>query len=76
MNLNIQIPDKLYNQAIIYANNNNLKIDDFINYQFIANLEEFLMNQINERAKNIDRNGFERILSKVPDNKPEEYDKL
>ena len=76
MNLKIQVPDKLYNQAIVFANNNNIKIDEFINYQFITNLEGFLMNQINERSKNVNRDDFERILSKVPDVEPEEYDRL
>lgn len=76
MNLKIQIPDKLYNQAMVFANNNNFKIEDFINYQFIQNLEGFLMNQINERAKKVTREDFERILAKVPDNEPEEYDRL
>jgi hypothetical protein len=76
MNLKIQIPDKLYNQAMVFANNNNFKIEDFINYQFIQNLEGFLMNQINDRAKNVTRDDFERILAKVPDVEPEEYDRI
>jgi len=76
MNFNIRIPDKLYNQAMIFATNNNFKIDDFINFQFISNLEGFLLNQINEKAKIVTREDFERILSKVPDVEPEEYDRL
>lgn len=76
MNLKIQIPNKLYNQAMVFANNNNFKIEDFINYQFIQNLEGFLMNQINERAQNVTRDDFERILAKVPDIEPEEYDRI
>ncbi|MBM2815167.1 MAG: hypothetical protein HW421_1929 [Ignavibacteria bacterium] len=76
MNLKIQIPDKLYKQAMVFANNNNFKIEDFINYQFIANLEGFLINQINERAKNVNREDFERILAKVPDVEPNECDRL
>ena len=76
MNLRIQIPDKLYNQALVFANKNNFLIDDFINSQFIANLEGYLMNKINDRAQHVTRDEFERILAKVPDVEPDEYDKL
>ena len=76
MNFKIQIPDRLYNQAMIFASSNNFKIDDFINYQFVSNLEGFLLNQINKKAKNVTREDFERILSKVSDIEPEEYDRL
>ena len=43
---------------------------------FNENLEGFLLNQINEKAKIVTREDFERILSKVPDVEPEEYDRL
>lgn len=76
MNLQIQIPDKLYSQAMVFANNNNFKIEDFINEQFISNLEGFLLNQINTRAQKINREDFERILAKIPDVEPEEFDRL
>ena len=76
MNLKIQIPDKLYDQAIVFANKNNFKIDDFINTQFIANLESYLLEHINDRAQHITRDDFERILAKVPDAEPANFDRL
>lgn len=76
MTLNIQIPDNLYNQAIIFANQNNYKIDDMINSQFISYFENYLLKQINDKAALVKREDFEKILSRIPNVEPLDYDSL
>jgi hypothetical protein len=76
MDLNISLPDRLYNTALIYTKNIDLKFEEFINFQFASFLEKYLMNSITERAKKVTREEFKRILSEVPDVEPPEYDRL
>ena len=76
MNLSIQIPDKIYNQAILFAKKNNYNLDEFINSQFVSNFENYLMNHISEKAEHISRDDFKNVLSKVPDIEPQDRDKL
>jgi hypothetical protein len=76
MNITINIPDSLYNQAIKYSKKNNFDINNLINEQFLSFLEKNLLEIINERATNLKRNDYKKVLSKIPDVDPEVYDRL
>ncbi len=59
------------------AKKDNVSINQFINSALAEKIAAFLTEEyLEERAKRGSREKFERVLSKVPDVQPEEYDRL
>ncbi len=75
--LSLRIPESLHKRARILANEDNISINQFITSALAEKLsaldtEKYLEN----RAKRGSKNKFLKVISKVPDVEPEEYDKL
>lgn len=76
--ISIRLPDSLYKAAIELAKKDHISINQFISTALAEKIsalmtEDYLM----KRAKNAPtREEFEKLLEKVPDVEPEEYDKL
>jgi len=76
--ISIRLPDSLHKVAIELAKKDHISINQFISTALAEKIsalmtEDYLMN----RAQNAPtREEFEKLLEKVPDVEPEEYDKL
>ncbi len=75
--LSLRIPESLHKRARILASEDNISINQFITSALAEKLsaldtEKYLEN----RAKRGSKKKFLKVISKVPDVEPEEYDKL
>jgi len=76
--ISIRLPDSLYKTVIELAKKDNISINQF-NSTALAEKISALMTEdyLMKRAKNApNREEFEKLLKKVPDIEPEEYDKF
>ena len=75
--LSIRIPDYLHKQVKKTAAEEKVSINQFITLALAEKLSALhTENYLEERAKKGNRKDFLAVLAKVPDNEPEEYDKL
>ena len=74
MNLNIELPQDLYEQAQQIADAQHLRVDDVLASAFADQLCQ--LRRLQEKARQGSREDLLRILDKVPDVEPEEYDRL
>jgi len=75
--LSIRIPDYLHKQVKKTAAEEKVSINQFIMLALAEKLSALnTENYLEERAKKGNRKDFLEILAKVPDDEPEEYDKL
>jgi hypothetical protein len=74
MTVSIDIPENLYQQAQDLAESQHLSVDEVISSAFAEHLAAW--ERLKERAARGQRDTFLRVLDKVPDVEPEEYDRL
>jgi len=75
--ISLSLPNSLKNQAMELAKTDGISIDQFV-AQALAEKIAVLMakDYLEERAKRGSREKFEQALAKVPNQEPEEYDRL
>lgn len=71
--LQAKIPDSLYQQLQTFVLQQKLSIDQFVT---LALGEQLAKGYLEERARRGSWEKVQRILAKVPDVEPEEYDRL
>ena len=74
MTVSINMPENLYQQARDIAESQHLSIDEVISSAFAEHL--IAWEKLKERAARGNRDAFLRVLDKVPDVDPEDYDQL
>jgi hypothetical protein len=74
MSVSVNIPDDLYRQAREIANAERLSVDEVIASAFAEQLAAW--ERLKQRAARGRRENFDRVLEKVPDVEPEEYDRI
>lgn len=74
MNLNIDIPQELYEQARQIAESQQLRVDDVLASALSDQLSH--LRRLEERARRGNREKFLEVLDRVPDIAPEDYDRL
>ncbi|NIV91375.1 toxin-antitoxin system HicB family antitoxin [candidate division KSB1 bacterium] len=75
--ISLRVPDSLHKKVREFAKKDNVSINQFIKSALAEKIAAFLTEEyLEERAKRGSRQKFERVLSKVPDVPPEEYDRL
>jgi hypothetical protein len=73
----VQIPDSLHKSLSDLVNRDGISIDQFISTAITEKLSALMTeNYLKDRAKKDNRAKYEKILAKVPDVEPEEYDKI
>ena len=74
MTVSVNIPDDLYRQAREIADSQHLSVDDVISSAFAEQLAAW--ERLKQRAARGSRENFLRVLAKVPDVEPEDFDRL
>lgn len=75
--LNVTIPDALYQQVAELAAGENISLDQWVAIALSAQVAAWMtQNYLVERAKRGNWEQFKQVLMKVPDVEPEEFDKL
>ena len=74
MSISVNIPDDLYRQAREIANAQHLSVDEVISLAFAEQLAA--LKRLKQRAARGRQDAFVKVLDKVPDVEPEEYDRL
>ena len=75
--ISLRVPDSLHKKVREIAKTDNISINQFINSALAEKIAAFLTQEyLEERAKRGSREKFEKVLSKVSDIPPEEYDRL
>ncbi|BAY97726.1 hypothetical protein NIES37_16700 [Tolypothrix tenuis PCC 7101] len=76
-NLNVQLPESLYKQIEALAARENVSIEQLVAIALSAQVSAWLTKgYLEEKAKSGSWEKFQRVLNKVPNVEPEEYDKL
>jgi 23S rRNA G2445 N2-methylase RlmL len=76
-NLNVQLSDDLYKQIEALAIRENVSIEQLVAIALSAQVSAWLTKDyLEEKAKSGSWEKFQRVLNKVPNVEPEEYDKL
>jgi 23S rRNA G2445 N2-methylase RlmL len=76
-NLNVQIPDSLYKQIEALAAKENMSLEQLVAIALSAQVSAWMTKDyIEEKAKHGSWDKFQRVLAKVPDLEPEDFDKL
>jgi hypothetical protein len=76
-NLNVQLPESLYKQIEALATRENVSIEQLVAIALSAQISAWLTKSyLEEKAKSGSWEQFQRVLNKVPNVEPEEYDKL
>jgi hypothetical protein len=73
MSVSINLPDDLYQQAVVIANSRKVPVDEIIASAFA---EQIAIWRLKERAAHADRQKFLAVLDKAPDVEPEQSDRL
>jgi hypothetical protein len=73
MNVNVQVPEELYQKAVEIANEQHVSVDDLFASAFIEQLSAW--ERLQQRAARRSREKFLAVMDKVPDVEPEEYDR-
>lgn len=68
----VNIPETMYSKAEKIAQSRHLTVEQMLEEQFFHAVERYWQ----DFSKNISRQDFETVLSRVPDVEPEDYDKL
>jgi hypothetical protein len=76
MIINAQIPDALYEQIQIISDQENISIDELVSIALSNQLSFMGQNYLAERAKKGSWENFQKVLSKVSDQEPEEFDRI
>jgi len=73
MSKNIAVPDDLYNRAARLAANEHVSVEEFV----AAMLADRLASReyIETRARQFNREEFDRALNEIPDVEPDDYDR-
>ena len=75
--ISLRVPDSLHKKVREIAKTDNISINQFINSALAEKIAAFLTQEyLEERAKRGSREKFDKVLSKVPEIPPEEYDRL
>lgn len=75
--LNVTIPDALYQQVAELAAGENISLDQWVAIALEAQVAAWMtQDYVLERAKRGNWEQFKQVLMKVPDVEPEEFDKL
>ncbi|MCT7980501.1 hypothetical protein [Laspinema olomoucense] len=75
--LNVNIPDFLYNQVTELPGRENISLDQLVAIALSAQVSAWMtQDYLVERAKRGSWEQFQEVLMKVPDVEPEELDKL
>lgn len=75
--LNVTIPDALYQQVAELVARENISLDQWVAIALSAQVAAWMtQNYLVERAKWGIWEQFQQVLMKVPDLEPEEFDKL
>lgn len=75
--LSIRLLESLYKQAKELAENDGISMNQFIALAIAEKMSALMtVEYLEERAKRGSREKFESVLEKVPEAKPEEYDRL
>ena len=75
--VNVNIPESLRRRAQVLAQDDGVPLDQFVATALAEKVAALDANTyIRERAARASREKFERVLAKVPDVEPEEYDRL
>lgn len=76
-NLNVQLPESLYKQIEALAARENISIEQLATIALSAQVSAWMTKDyLEEKAKSGSWEKFQQVLNKVPNVKPEEYDKL
>jgi hypothetical protein len=70
------IPEALYQQLLVLAEKNQMKIEKFVEMALMAQVNQMNDNYLEERARRGSWNSFKEVLANVPAIEPEEFDKL
>ncbi len=77
MKLNTQIPDALYQQIETLASKEQIPVEQLITMALSAQISAWLTKDyLEEKAEKGSWNKFQKVLNKVSDQEPEDYDKL
>lgn len=77
MKISANIPDELYYQLESFAQREQIPIDGVVTIALSSQLSSWLTREyLEEKAKHGNWNAFERVLAKVPDAEPDEFDRL
>lgn len=77
MKLSTNIPDTLYQQIETLANQEKIPVDQLITMALSAQISSWLTkNYLEEKALKGSWDQFQKVLTKVSDQEPEDYDKL
>jgi len=74
MNVSVNIPDEFYRQAREIADSEQISVDDVISSAFAQQLAAW--ERLKQRAARGNREAFFKVLDRVPDIEPEEFDRL
>ena len=75
--LSLRIPESLHNRVRVLATEDNISINQFITSAIAEKLSALdTENYLEQRAKKGSKKKFLKVLAKVPDVEPEEYDRL
>lgn len=75
--LTAQVPEALYKQIEALAAQENLPIDQFVSIALEAQIAAWsTQNYLQERASRGNWETVQKLLERVPDVEPEEYDRL
>ena len=76
--ISIRLPDSLHRTAIELAKKDNISINQFISTALAEKISALMTEDyLKKRASNApNRKKFEKLVEKVPDVEPEEYDKF
>lgn len=74
MNVNVSVPDELYQKAVEIAETQHVSVDEVFASAFVEQLAAW--ERLKERAARGSRDRFLAVLDKVPDVEPEDYDRL
>ncbi|MBD2410656.1 hypothetical protein FACHB389_16975 [Nostoc calcicola FACHB-389] len=76
-NLNVQLPESLYKQIEALAARENISIEQLTTIALSAQVSAWMTKDyLEEKAKSGSWEKFQKVLNKVANVEPEEYDKL
>jgi hypothetical protein len=74
MSISVNIPEELYRQAQEIAESQHLSVDEVVSSAFAEQMAAW--ERLKQRAAKGRREAFLSVLNKVPDDEPEEYDRI
>lgn len=75
--LSLRIPESLHKRVKIHANEDNISINQFITSALAEKLSALDTEKyLEDRASKASKDKFLKVLSKIPDVPPKEYDRL